>query len=388
MHGVAVMEIGTSKISVIVGSLGINNTLNIIGSHDESYSGFYDGEFVEEEKLSQDICNALAKAEINSGEKIKKIYVGVPAEFSICKTKTFMQSFGDKIKIDQSHIINIYQEANELKENTDYILISCSPINFILDDGRQTLNPVLEKTSRLSGEISYVYAERQFISKINVALRKFGISTVEYLSSPLSECVYLLSAQKREQANIVVDCGYITTSVLVIKGDGLMHLSTFPVGGGQVVSDLSDCLRISYKEAEYLKKQIVLSVVPELGDGYEIKRNNQLVPISMKDANEVVSERLSQICTLINKSLSGLPKNDLSKMPIYLTGGGICFIKGAKDYLSKQLGVNVEILIPPHLEYTKPNYAESLGLLNTAIKQDKKQKTNKILKLIKKITNR
>ena len=46
MHNVAVMEIGTSKIGVYVGRSGINNSLNVVGSFEEEYAGYYNGGFV------------------------------------------------------------------------------------------------------------------------------------------------------------------------------------------------------------------------------------------------------------------------------------------------------------------------------------------------------
>lgn len=388
MSAIAVMDIGTSKLAVLMGNRGINNTLNIIATHIEPYSGYYNGEFVELDKLPEQIANTISKAEINAGERIKKLFVGVPADFCICKTKQFMQNFGDKLKMAESDVLEIYQQANELKDNEKYVLISCSPIYFVLDDGRQVLNPVGEKTCRISGEISYIYAEKSFISTINVALRRFGISTVEYLSSTLSENMYLLSDKNRDVPSIIVDCGYISTSVSITKGNGLLSLNTFSVGGGQVVSDLSECLKISYKEAEELKKQIVLSVVPQLSDGYEITRKGQLSVISMTETNEIVSARLEMICSLINKCLTSAQKKDLYKMPFYLTGGGICFIKGAKDYLSKYFGVNVEIISPPNLQLSKPNYSCLLGLLYSAVNQEQKRKSNKFINFLKKFTKR
>ena len=330
----------------------------------------------------------MAKAEINANAKIKKLYVGVPADFCTCITKQFMQNFSDKLKIEESDILEIYQQANELKDNDKYILISCSPIYFVLDDGRQVINPIGEKTSRISGEISYIYAEKSFISKINVALRMFGISSVEYLSSTLAENMYLLSDSKRLTPSILIDCGFVSTSVSITKGNGLLSLNSFSVGGGQITSDLCECLKISYKEAEELKKQIILSVVPQLSDGYELKKQNQVSLIPMTEANEIVSARLEMICALINKCLTATQKKDLYKMPFYLTGGGICFIKGSKDYLSKYFGVNVEILSPPNLQLSKPNYSALLGLLNSAINQENKQKTNKFLNFFKRLTKR
>lgn len=385
---ISVMDIGTSKIAVLLGNRGINNTLNLYASYLKEYSGYYNAEFVEPEKLNDDICDAISKAEINAGQRIKNLYVGVPADFCSCITKQFMQNFGDKIKVEESDILEIYQQANDLKDNENYVLISCSPIFFILDDGRKVINPIGEKTSRLSGEISYIYAEKSFISKINIALRKVGLSSVEYLSSTLSESVYLLPETKRENPAIIIDCGYLSTSVSIVKGNGLLSLNSFSVGGAQITSDLSECLKISYQEAEELKKQIILSVVPQLSDGYEILKQNKPTLISMTEANDVVSARLEMICSLINKCLTSTQKKDLYKMPFYLTGGGICFIKGAKDFLSKYFGVNIEILSPPNLQLSKPNYSDVLGLLNSAINQEQKHKTNKFLKMLKKLTRR
>ena len=140
MNQISVIDIGTSKISVLTGNRGINNTLKIISSSCQKYAGYYNGAFVEPEKLNDDIANALSKAEIDAGIKIKKLYVGVPADFSTCVTRQFMQSFNGKIKIQESDILEIYQQANELKDNEQYVLISCSPIYFVLDDGRTILN--------------------------------------------------------------------------------------------------------------------------------------------------------------------------------------------------------------------------------------------------------
>ena len=72
--------------------------------------------------------------------------------------------------------------------------------------------------------------------------------------------MYLLSDTKRENPSIIVDCGYLSTSVSITKGNGLLSLNSFSVGGAQVTSDLSECLKISYNEAEELKKQIILCI--------------------------------------------------------------------------------------------------------------------------------
>ena len=73
-------------------------------------------------------------------------------------------------------------------------------------------------------------------------------------------------------------------------------------------------------------------------------------------------------------------------MPYYITGGGLCYIKGAKEYISKSLGTNITLLSPQDIHLQKPHYSSILGLLNTALNQENKTKKlfGKILEKIRK----
>ena len=379
---VAVVDIGSSNINVMIGTRGVNNTFVVLGNGDYEYAGYYEGEFLEEEKLQEVFKCAIFDAEETACESIDKLFVGVPADFSVCETKTLTQSYGEKVKITKQHIEQIHSMANSMQNSSDYVLVSCSPISYILDDGRKTLSPIGQKSTKIIATLSLVYAEKKFIEKINNLLRNIGISTVEYLSGPLCEATYLLPAERREEVALVIDCGYITTSVALVQGDGLVALRTFAVGGAHIVADLSECLGISYREAQNLKKQIILSVKPTEADEYEILRKDNVLKIQMLQANEIVCARLDYIASLINKCLEGL-RQEYPKMPYSITGGGISYIKGAKDYISKMLGVNVTLIAPNDIHMQKPHYSSILGLLNTALNQD--IKLSFVEKLLQKI---
>ena len=78
---VSVLDIGSSRVSVLVGTSGINSTFIIKGQGEASYAGFGEGEFYEPEKLGSVISAALTRAEENAGFAIRHLYVGIPAEF-------------------------------------------------------------------------------------------------------------------------------------------------------------------------------------------------------------------------------------------------------------------------------------------------------------------
>ena len=381
---ISVVDIGSSNISVIIGQKGANNTFVVLGSGDSEYAGYYEGEFLEEEKLKDVFASAISEAEQSACQTVEKLFVGVPADFSVCDTKTVTQNYGQKAKITQEHLDYMFSQANTLESN-EYVLISCSPITYVLDDGKKTLNPIGQKTTKITAHLSFVYAERKFIEKINNLLKSIGIGVVEYLSAPLCEATYLLEPERREDVALIIDSGYITTSISLVKGDGLVAIRSFAIGGAHICADLSECLGISFREAEQIKKQLILSVRPGAEDNYEVAKKDSLISIPMQQANEIVFARLEYISQLINKCLAGL-KQEYPKMPYYITGGGLCYIKGAKEYISKSLGTNITLLSPQDIHLQKPHYSSILGLLNTALNQENKTKNifGKILEKIRK----
>ena len=78
---VAVLDIGSYKITVIVGERGVNNTFNIKGTGEVEYTGFSAGEFFEPDDVKKAIAMAVANAEMGAHTKIQHIYVGVLEQY-------------------------------------------------------------------------------------------------------------------------------------------------------------------------------------------------------------------------------------------------------------------------------------------------------------------
>lgn len=381
---VTVIDIGSKSIRVLIASHGTVNALSVCGYSESEYAGYYEGEFLEEDKLLDAFSKALLSAQSVANHYVDKIYVGVPANFAFCKTKTLTQNFGQKVRILDEDIAQIYTMADDLR-NPEYVLISASPISFELDDGTITTSPVGKKSNKLTANVCLIYAERGFIEKINTILKSIGVGSVEYLSSNLCEDMYLLPKERRAEPNVVIDCGYIETSVSIVQGEGLLDLKSFAVGGGHISADLMECLNITFDEAEQLRKQLVLSVNAGESDDYEISRGGSVLPISMKQANEIAVARLEMMSSLIEKCI----KSESVTMPYYLTGGGISYIKGAREILSSCMEKNINLLYPKDLHLNKPHYAALLGMAEYVL-NNRQEEGNKsfISRLIEKIIKR
>ncbi len=378
---VAVLDIGSSSVRIVVGKRGINGTFNILGKGESEYSGYVDGEFLDTNELASAINVAKINAETNSGMEIHDLFVGVPGEFSLSEVKLVSQNYPKKIKISQENVNDLFLKADGHEFESTHTLISCSGIYFVLSDNRRVINPLGEKSSRLSASISYIWADNTFIEIINSILSEQGIQNCEYLSTPLAEGLYLLDENQREKYAIIIDCGYISTSVSLVRGKGLLMLNSFSLGGGHISADLQQCLHIPFASAEQLKSKVVLSISPAQSDVYEVQIQNKMVPVSMQMTNSIVCARIDMIASAINKCLNLCKEEHPEYIDVYLTGGGISYIRGAKDQLSKSIGRNVKLLIPKDSQMSKAYLSSTLGLLDMALEKLEDESTSFLQKL-------
>lgn len=336
-NSVAIIDFGSSKITTLVGEMGVNNKLNIFGKGEISYAGFQNSEFLEPENLREQISSSIMKAEALSHTKVSEIFVGVPGEFTATVTKNVSFTFPKAKEIGTFDINNIFRTGNTFEKETNYCLINKSVLYYELDDSQRVIDPVGMRTKTIIGNISYVLAVKSFVDEIRTILSKLRVSIKGFISSILAECLYLFDENERSRCAILIDIGYTTTSVATIQGNGLLSLSSFSLGGGYISSDLSQCLRIPFSEAEVLKDKIALAWIPSQNDNYIINFDGTTKIYSAKATNEIAFDRIEVICRYIKRCLDEagykLPENTYC----YLTGGGVTQIKGIRNILSQRL---------------------------------------------------
>jgi len=362
-----VLDIGSSKITVMAGGKGLNNTLTAYAKSSINYSGFSDGKFFEEEKLEAVIGRAIENIELTAKLNIKELTVSVPSEFCISKNKKITVSFNSNKKLTPSLIDEVYSMASEIVEN--HTLVTIAPIYHILDDKRKVIEIKSNmKTSKMTAFVNTIYIENEFIKNMNRWLSNLGIQKVNYVCSIYCEALYLFNQEALTGNAILIDVGYLTTAVAVKKGKGLIQMHSFSLGGGHIMGDLAECLHLTVKQAEKLKRRIVLSLKTSPSDFYEVDDDElcSVKKIKAQLANQIVVERLDMFVSLLAKCLESCLKNQ--EMPVFLTGGGIFYIKGAREYISAKLGTNVELIKPAQVEFNRPDDASTASVLAFALK--------------------
>lgn len=360
---VAILDFGSSTITILIGQRGINNTLNISGKGESEYAGYGEGEFFRPDQLGQAIAHAINIAETTAKAKIKQLYIGVPGDFTVCVCKDNEIAFSSKKhKITANDVEELHDQGNTFYREPELTLINIQPIYYTLSNDRRLIEPVGIASGKLSGHISYLLAETSFIKTVDSIMNSLGIEKVEYVSSVLAETLFLFDEIRRDQYAVLIDVGYITTSVAVVRGDGILSLHSFGLGGGNIAGDLANYFKISFAEAEALKRRVALTLAMGPDDVYEVTGK---YPAAL--VNELVSARIGTIAKTILKCLDLCEYVIPEDIPYSLTGGGISYMRGAKEVLSDKLKRRVEIVAPRIPQMEVPSWSSSLGLLDLAI---------------------
>lgn len=90
---------------------------------------------------------------------------------------------------------------------------------------------------------------------------------------------------------------------------------------------------------------------------------------SVKNVNDIVVYSLDELCESISACLADAKISIPEYVPISVTGGGVSYIRGAKEHLSNRLNMLVEVVAPklPHLN--KPIESSYIALLDLALTQ-------------------
>lgn len=370
-HGTTVIDFGSSTINVMIAERGSNNTFHILGQSVMEYSGFLNGEFLDEANMFDALKFAIESAESQAGMKISEVYVGVPGEFTAVIVNEPALSFQNKRRITNIETEELYKLGNNFQNNPNYLLISQSPIYYTIDNGSKLIDAFDAKTTKLSGQLSYILAMRKFTDFITNVLRQFEINEIEFVSQCLAESTYLISSNERDRYAILVDVGYTTSSIMLIRGEGLLYLKSFPVGGGHISGDLNDSFKVPFNVAEQLKKSVSISREVADDEEYEITIKNQSYTFPCKEVHKVISQEIEYIASMIKKCMDGCNQEYPTYINYKLTGGGLSYMRGAKEELGKYLGKHVELVKKQIPGLDMPHMASTYAVLDLALKQNK-----------------
>lgn len=364
---VAVLDIRSSEIAVFVGERGVNNTFIFKASKTESYGGYQDGAFYDTEELGRAVRRALGAVEQICGEKFRTLYVGVPGEFTMVIPKEQVVGFPKRIKIGAKEINALLDSGKEKVKG--YRFIRVASMIYTTADNRRVADPTGLYSTGLSGVLSYFYCTDYFASTLESIFARSKIA-LRFLPTQLATACYLIPPETRDEYALFLDVGFLSSTVCLLLGGGILAQRTYWVGQGQIAVRLMQKFRLPYEGAVqlltrsnlYLKKEAKSREFIFRGVSYEIPTDAFI---------EEVKAGLDELCEEVSGFLEECSGKELDCKPLFVTGEGLMGIRGALEHMTRRLSCVCEELSPDLPYFNKPSMSSRIALTDMAYEDNR-----------------
>ena len=360
-----VIDVGSSKITAVIAERGINNTFIIKGRCTVPYEGFADGIFFDHGQLDYAIKKVIKDISKYSGQDIETVYVGVPGEFTMVEVKESQISFPKKKKIQKEDVDTLF-EAAFVMPSSKYTLINRSAVSYELDDFRRLRNPIGATSEILKGKLSFITCSNYFIESVVPSVRETGVKKVLCIPTQYAEGMYLFDDEERERCVLFADIGYISATIGLVQGGGLIYQKSFSYGGGYITGSISDKLDINFDVAEKLKRKVNLCSI-NYKESFNVIDAEDGNYYPQEEIKRTVLDSLDALCEIIYEILDEAAPLIPDYLPLMVTGGGITCLRGAREHMSERLCIPVEIAAPKVPLMDKPTESSVLALLDMAL---------------------
>ncbi len=322
---IAGVDIGTGKVTVLLGEIVEGRSLNVIGMGQSSSKGMQKGEIVDFHSAGDCVHAAILMAEKQAGVRIDGVYLsqsgghidGFASEASVNLT-----SASGRVTSEDIEQASALAQGRELPENRTVLHHLRRPYRL---DGRVVASPLAMEGERLEVGFWTVHGDSRKIGDAIHIINGFNLHVDDMVLSALASSAAVTSRDERENGALVIDVGKgVTDYALHLDGRCVMA-GCLPVGGEHISNDLSIGLRLRLKQAESLKLRYGSAIVEHKDKSERVWLNNDLEigdrPISIWSIEKIIEARVTELFEVVRKKLGGQYHPEKLASGVVLAGG-------------------------------------------------------------------
>lgn len=363
------IDIGTSKVSAVVGEVNNFNQIEIICNTCNKCQGISKGKIIDEDAISTAIEKTIKEAEEIANFKINSSYVTIPGKYITIVQNSIVKDAKDKYAgISQKDVASSIMQIRDIEIPDDKVLIDIVPNEFILEDGKVVEDPVGKFSASFTLTAQIILAEKEYIKKLTSIFRKAGIDIDGIVPITLAERNLVLDVNELHDNVLLLDIGAGNTDIGVFYGSTFVYTNTISLGGDNITSDIAYVLNISREEADKLKRQYGLALKSFIDNDNNIILNtynggdSKNKTIKSSELIEIIEARVEEIFSIINKDITnqGIKANINN---VVLTGDGIVNINKSDMAGKIILNIPVKISTARLISTIKPTFRTSYALV-------------------------
>jgi len=368
------LDIGTTKICVMVGRKNEYGKLDVLGMGKSVSDGVVKGKVINIEKTIVAIKKAVEEAEEISGIDIKVVNVGIAGQHiksSIHRGSITRQDRDEEITVEDVNRLTNDMHRMVIPAGNQIIHVMPQVYTVDYDDGIK--DPVGMTGVRLEADFHVITADINSINNIQKCVKRAGLDIENMILEPLASSLAVLSDEEKEAGVCLIDIGGGTTDIAIFHENIIRHTGVIPFGGNIITSDIKEGCMVMQQQAELLKTKFGKAIALEANENEIVSipglRNRPPKEISVKNLAHIVEARMEEIIDLAHAEILNSGYDGKLAGGIVITGGG-SQLHSVRQLVEYQSGMDARIGYPnEHLGKSKleqvksPMFATAVGLV-------------------------
>jgi cell division protein FtsA len=324
---IAGLDIGSSKVRVVIGQKVDNNPVTIVGFAENPSEGVSKGVIKSVEDAVSIISRACEQAERMTGIPIERAYVSISGPYiksEMSKGVIAVAKADGEIRPEE--VERVIEAAQAVSTPPNYEILHVIPKEFAVDNQRGIKDPVGMTGIRLEVEVQIIQGPSAQIKNLTKVVYRSGVEVEDLVVASLASAEAVLSKRQKELGVCVLTIGAATTSMSVFEEGEVMHNHIIPVGSAHITNDIAIGLRTSIDTAEEVKIRFGSADPVHLDKKEDIDlaeiTDGEVGVVSRRHVAEIIEARAEEIFKLADVELAKIERSGKLPAGIVLTGGG------------------------------------------------------------------
>lgn len=321
---IAGLDIGSSKVSIVIGTVTEDAKIEIVGVGTAPNTGIRQGVVVNIEATTDSIKKAREEAELMSGYKIEEVWVGVSGSHIRSFDSKGMVAIKNK-EVGAHDVERVIEAAKAVAVPTDRSVLHVIPREYKVDGQDGILDPIGMSGIRLEANVHIVTGSQTALANNMKCIERAGLKVAGMVLDQLASSMAVLSEDEKALGVCVADMGAGSCNLVYFVNGSVAHTSVIPVGGQHFTHDIAIGLRTPQIAAEDLKKKYGCAIATLVNENETIEvegvGGRKARTVLRRDLAEVIEPRAEETLQMLSNDLRMSGLLPLLGSGVVLTGG-------------------------------------------------------------------
>jgi cell division protein FtsA len=372
------VDIGTNKVCTIIGQVGSEGDLKVLGTGIAPSQGVQKGRI---ENIVE--ASAVVRDSLEEGQRylsrgiITGAYAVISGTHITCtNTKEVLNKNSEDLGSITTHQLHKLIESSYPRVDPSQEVLHVIPIGYEVDGLSGVRNPIGLHANQVQLEAHVVTGDSTIVRNTVKAVESSRVSVNGLVLQSLASAEATLTGDEREMGVTLVDIGSGTTDVAIFRHGSPWYTTVIPVGGDNLTRDLAVATRTPFYVAEEMKIKWG-SVMPDM-----VRADEEVViPASQGQPRRVVKRRALceplhlRAVELLKLIMLRMTQAGLHQMPTggLVITGGVADTAGLAQLVATTLGGPVRLAYPEGIaglptQLRKPGFSAAIGTVLWGIK--------------------